>query len=861
MSLRVKLLLILGFTIPAIVLAVFWILSSVVSSSFGELETRDAQLHTALATDSLDDELARIDSLAGDWATWDGLARFAAHPTQEFIDANLRDATMSADHLSALALLNTSGKLVAAVEIDSETGASRPVSGALRQLLYADTSLASPGGTEGRVRGTVLVADTPYLVVSCPVVGSNPTAPPRGVLVMMRRLDASAIAELSTHCGLPLTLCRPDDPAAPADVRALNPGALSAHTPLVRIISATQMCGYLPIADIHGRTVLVLRAPIDRNYLLRMHDGLSRVMRLMMLIGLGYGIAALWLLERRVFGPLARLDGEVARIGDLGDLSARVTTGRGRDELTRVAGRVNSTLDALQCAQSERDESAGRYRAVVEGARDGIAFVDAETECLLEANQALHTMLGHAPGGLLNRTASELWPDAVLHMQLLLAHSGGGKRYTTLERVCPCADGTPVPLEISFSVTSHAGREAICAIVRDVSERRRAEDEKAKLEQELRRSQRMTALGQLTAGLAHNFNNLLTIIMGNAQICRAIVAEEPAASRLDAIEVAATRGAELVKQFALFSRDTSAHVAPFALDDVVHEVASACRSTFDKSIAVDTDHVDAAATVCGDVSQLHDVILNLCINARDALDNGGQPAAGARIELSTAVVEARPPGLPGGPDKAGMYAQVTVRDNGMGMPPEVVDRVYEPFFTTKGIGKGTGLGLSTAYGVIAQHDGWMECRSKLGEGTTFRVYLPVAGEPIAVEKPVVEATPRGSDETILLVDDESDLRDLGSTFLRDHGYRVLTAEDGTEGMSVFETHCDSIDLILLDLSMPGMPGTEVLHRVLSMSPETRVLVCTGYLADGDLPSGAKGWLAKPYATHQLLKAVRDVLDA
>jgi anti-anti-sigma factor len=392
------------------------------------------------------------------------------------------------------------------------------------------------------------------------------------------------------------------------------------------------------------------------------------------------------------------------------------------------------------------------------------------------------------------------------------------------------------------------------------------------LEQQLRESQKFEAIAQLAGGIAHDFNNLLTSVIGNIQLAK-IKKSGDVTAYLEKAEQACLRGASLVQQLLLYSRKTSSAKERISLNAIAREVLALARETIDRRIEFKVDLKQHLPLVRADSGQMHQVLLNLVVNARDAVEercaseSAQESSSGLstdmRITVSTDVVtpevhkvptDALPP--------AEKYVVLTVADTGSGMDSKTRQHLFEPFFTTKEVGKGTGLGLATAYGIVKNHGGWVEVQSSPGIGSTFHVYLPadLTTPASQTSQPSLEPVP-GGNETILVVDDETSICDVAKDILEAHGYSVLIALDGEEGLDVYSREMTGIDLVILDLSMPKLSGKEVLERLRILNPAVRVIISSGYLS-GDIHSTASGcvFVQKPYRTEDLLRGVREALD-
>ncbi|MCC7261443.1 MAG: GAF domain-containing protein [Candidatus Latescibacteria bacterium] len=375
----------------------------------------------------------------------------------------------------------------------------------------------------------------------------------------------------------------------------------------------------------------------------------------------------------------------------------------------------------------------------------------------------------------------------------------------------------------------------------------------SRTEERLRQAQKLEAVGQLTAGVAHNFNNLLQAVVANLTMAM-MKGPEVVQPWLQEAEKAAMRGADLVRQLMLYTREKTGVFTfqPVAMSRVVEDALSLCRKTFDRRLELQAELDAELPLVSGDASQLQQVLLNLYMNARDALAEveGRQPV----IRTTARRVEQVAPGK----QEKQAYVQVQVCDNGTGMDPQTREHIFEPFFTTKEVGKGTGLGLATVYGILERHQGWIECESEVGVGTTLSVYLPLASAAATETKTEAPGQVRGGVETLLLIDDEVPVRQSVARLFTDLGYRVLEAEDGQRGLELAGLH--RADLVLLDWSMPGLSGREVLRRLQTLDPQLKVMIFSGYAPDHRECEGVVAVVEKPFSIRHLASTVRWVLD-
>ncbi|MDD5759824.1 MAG: transporter substrate-binding domain-containing protein [Desulfobulbaceae bacterium] len=398
-------------------------------------------------------------------------------------------------------------------------------------------------------------------------------------------------------------------------------------------------------------------------------------------------------------------------------------------------------------------------------------------------------------------------------------------------------------------------------VVEDITERKKAEEEQQKLREQLTQSLKMEAVGLLAGGIAHDFNNILTIIIGFAELIQMRTLEgDPNIPHVEQILTASAKAAALTQQLLAFSRKQIVNPQPVAVNLNIQRLEKLLRRLIGEDIDFKVICAEEPLVVFADAGQLDQVIINLSTNARDAMPTGGTLLIHiTRSELDEGFVHSN------GFSHQGDYALIEISDSGVGMDEKTRQRIFEPFFTTKGVGKGTGLGLSTVYGIVKQCNGHINCYSEPGKGTTFRIYLPLVPEAESTqEQSALDVTAISGDETVLIAEDDEQIRILNQKVLASYGYTVLCAADGQEAVERFREHQDEINLVILDVIMPKMNGKEALDEIRKIQPDIRVLFTSGYTAeiihqrsvlDQSLP-----FLSKPASTLQLLQKVREVLD-
>jgi PAS domain S-box-containing protein len=397
--------------------------------------------------------------------------------------------------------------------------------------------------------------------------------------------------------------------------------------------------------------------------------------------------------------------------------------------------------------------------------------------------------------------------------------------------------------------------------LQDVTELKSAEKALRETEERLQQSQKMESIGTMAGGVAHDFNNLLTVISGNTQLVLAkLDPDSRPHQRLVEIERAVDRAETLVRQMLAFSRRQQLERKTINLNDTISEFLKLMRRTIGADVDMRFQAADNLSAVFADPAQIEQVVMNLVVNARDAMPQGGRLTIETNNALlDEAFIQNHPLAEPGS------YAQITVSDTGMGMDAETQKQIFEPFFTTKDVGKGTGLGLSMVFGIVKQHNGLIEVSSLVGKGTTFNIYLPVDEKSVVVEESIVQPTLRGGTETVLVAEDEESLRKLTRGFLEELGYTVLLARDGAEAMELYTTNSEQINMLILDVVMPRMGGQEVYEQIRSSGSDVPVIFMTGYSSEmvqsQFIEKTGAVLLGKPYNVEVFGRKVRETLDA
>ena len=560
-----------------------------------------------------------------------------------------------------------------------------------------------------------------------------------------------------------------------------------------------------------------------------------------------------------VCGIMAAIQGKDRPFGVVGVHSRRAHR-FSKEDSDCLQALSNILSVAIERARTEENlrESEDRFRNTFEQAAVGIGHVGADGRWL-KVNQKLCQILGYSAEELTQKTFTE-----VTHRDYVASCHDTVRRLTRGKADLIKADMRYLRKDGSFvwaALTASGvqdntgGGKYFIAVIEDISERKQ-------LEAELRQSQKMEAIGKLAGGIAHDFNNLLTVINGRSQLLISRLKPGDSVRReFELIYETGERAAALTRQLLAFSRRQVLDPRIVDLTEIVANMQTMLARLIHENIALATALDPDLGKVKADPGQIEQAVMNLAVNARDAMPNGGKlTIETANVTFDEAYLRLHPYSKPG------EYAMLAVSDSGCGMNPEVKARVFEPFFTTKEVGKGTGLGLSTVYGIVKQSSGYIEVYSELGKGTVFKIYLPRLSEGASARRSNFNlSSVRGGSETIVVVEDEEGVRELLRDVLMGHGYNVLAAENGDDALRMMAGHPTQIHLLITDVIMPSMSGPELAGRATVLKPALLVLYMSGYtdhaiVCNGNLEPGLN-FLQKPFSADSVARKVREVLDA
>jgi PAS domain S-box-containing protein len=533
------------------------------------------------------------------------------------------------------------------------------------------------------------------------------------------------------------------------------------------------------------------------------------------------------------------------------------------EDLNSAIGIANQASVAIENARlfEQIKASEERYRSLFEESKDGV-FTSTEDGHIIDINPAGIEMLGYNSKEELQNVniATDIYqnPERREEYKTLLQTQGFVKDF---EAILRRKDGRKITCLMTSTIFSDdkTGKLLYRGFMRDVTDRKILEDK-------LRQTQKMESLGQLAGGIAHDFNNVLGIVQASLSALKGKLTDSDNGLHkyVEMGENAVMRGADVARRLLTFSQSHEVRLVPLIIADVVKDLVNVLKYTIEKDISIQTRVAPNLSPIHGDHGQVYQMLLNLCLNARDAIveNAGGMVDGYINITVDEVTKDELPNSCPA--PVADHYLKLSVEDNGGGMPDSVREKVFDPFFTTKTTGKGTGLGLSVVYGIVQTHDGFIDLQTKLGEGTMFSVYFPASAGSEPLESKADYETITGGDESILVVEDEDILRTLMEEILTSKGYNVIAVADGMTALEVFRERHDEIDAIILDMGLPKLSGQGLFLKMRQIDPSSNIILASGYVDEEMRQNlfelGAKAFVQKPYKAHEILQSVRLTLD-
>jgi PAS domain S-box-containing protein len=771
--------------------------------SFVELEQREARANVERVVNVLSEEFTSLTSLAIDYAGWDDSYRFVQDGNAEYIRKNLDDPFYLKFRVNVVVYVNNRGEWVHYRCYDLEKKRSAPFPESLRSLLVPGNLLLSHGGVESKHESILALPEGLLILASLPILTSEFRGPIRGTLLLGRFLNPAAVRRIAGITKLSLRIYSVNDPHLPIDPSSLPADGRTRLQPGADGF----VSGYSLRTDIFGKPAAIIHVDTPRT---TYRQGTRTIFYFMAWFA---GFSVLIALMSYYF---ARKMFHVRRTGE---------------------------------------ESKSRYQAIVE-AFDGMLSICSRDNRIQFMNRKLMELAGRDATGENFRE--------VFHELLEIGEESDDDRVfqgETVQREAYNPWDDRWYYLVNSPIFHSNGTISKLSMLTDISENKRAAREREDLEAQLQQSRKMEAVGMLAGGIAHDFNNILYAIVGFGTLLQMnMQPDHPDRPHVDQILSATERATNLINSLLAFSRKQVLNPRPTDLNQIVLGVEKILRRVITEDIELRLSLAGQGLNVLVDPGQIDQVLINLAANARDAMPGGGV--------LSISTGDTLPPAnlfVDIGLSQPARYALLTVSDTGTGIESRLRERIFDPFFTTKEVGKGTGLGLAAVYGIVKQHNGYISVESEPGQGTTFRIWLPLAGDGcIPKETGVSDPSNIRGSETVLMVEDDHVLRLLNRTVLEGAGYRVIEAANGEDAVAQFKLHRDEISLVVMDLVMPKMNGRKAYAEICTIRPGVKVIFISGYAADVIMEKGISTegfrFIRKPIKPRDYLREVRAELD-
>jgi PAS domain S-box-containing protein len=847
-SLRAKTVLIVLTALVCLVGGLFSLTRLVILRGFSKVEEDFARQNLDRASSALSNELDALQHATDQYADRDFTYNALRNGHPDKIGAELTGPAFEQLRVDFVVVLDTAGRKVFATGFNSAGTETVPPPADLDRHLRFGSPFLIHDGAASDVKGMLMLVSGPVLVDSGPILTSNASGPAAGVLIMGRFLNSDETARLGQMTHVSLEIDRSGSPASQADFDTA--GSTSPDPSIfLRPYSNDSLAAYEVVPDIYGKPAAVLRILLPRTIYDQGKTSSLQFLLLLIAAGFAFGAIILYLIERVVLSRMADLSDNITRVGTSGNLAARVPVS-GHDEVAYLGTAVNGMLEDLERVQKARHEERTRLAIMIENMPAIIWTTDADFRFTYHTGSALEP-LGFRAEEALGKTLFQYFGTEDPNFPVIAAHRkalAGETLSFELEWQKRSFDCYVQPLR-----GPQGDLIGVIGVALDVTDRKHLTDQ-------LRQSQKMQAIGELAGGVAHDFNNLLMVVKGHAQLLFDRMPKDPSLHHsVQQMERAADRAASLTRQLLAFSRKQVLQPRVLDMNDVVTSMIKMFSRVIGENIEMAFVPGANLGRTKADPGQIEQVLLNLVVNARDAMPTGG------RLTIETSNVQLDRSYAAGHASvEPGPYIMLTVTDTGCGMDAETQSRIFEPFFTTKEAGKGTGLGLATVYGVVKQSGGYIWVYSEVGCGSTFKIYLPEVTEEIEV--PAIEQETRGSSagsETILFVEDEQSVRELVRDYLQGVGYRVLDAGDGIEALEIARSHKGVIHILITDVVMPRLSGRDLAVKLSSERPGAKVLFVSGYTDDTIVRHGALdggvAFLQKPFNLKALAEKIREVL--
>ncbi|MBN1103660.1 MAG: PAS domain S-box protein [Deltaproteobacteria bacterium] len=884
MSIRTKTLTIVAATFFTLVAFLMILARHTVMGGFIKLEEDEIRLGISRGVNAIASIVSGLDASSADWAAWDESYTYIRGRNRDFIARNLMDATFNNLNINFMLYLDESQNMVFAKFFDLQKREETLPPPGFPEKLSSMHNVLRHTRTDSYRKGLLMTSRGPVCLASRPILRSDSSGPIGGTLIIGRYLGEPEIKRLSQITQLSLAILSVKDERIPPEVREALTSSDRETPVLVKPEGGETISGYSVLKDIQGEPALLLKIQTPRRIFVQGRGTLLFYVLSLAFIGLVFILLIMLFLERGLLAPLTRLSSDVREIAKRGDPSRTLPVSR-NDELGTLANEINRLLAQLkgktvaleeandklrqdilmrQRAEQALQRSEERYRNLVEESFDGI-FIQKGSRIIF-ANRRLHEMLGYEQGEL---EGMEHW--LVYHPEYqritrerALARIKGedvtGRYEVRLQR----RDGSSFYGEINAKAVTVEGEQGIQVWIRDLTEQKAAERDRKQFEAQIQRGQKMEAIGALAGGVAHDLNNVLSGLVSYPELLLMDLPDHsPLRKPILTIQKSGEKAAAIVQDLLTLARRGVSVMEVVNLNDLVSEYLRSPEYerliSFHPDVQVEVNLEADLLNIDGSPVHLSKTVMNLVSNATEAMPRGG------KVSISTENRYVDRPVRGYDQVKEGDYAVLTVRDTGVGIPEKDMDRIFEPFYTKKAMGRsGTGLGLAVVWGTVKDHRGYVDVHSAKGQETVFRLYFPVTHRAIErLDSRVSLQDLRGGGESVLVVDDVEEQREIAASILAQLGYSVALASSGEEAVEHMKTH--SADILILDMIMdPGMDGLDTYRGILQLHPKQKAIIVSGFSETERVKEaqrlGAGAYVKKPFRLETIGKAVKRELE-
>ncbi len=831
MTLRLKTLFSISITIICLLVVIYALSSTMFLKGFLNIERKHVLNSGERILSILNDDLSALSSAVGDWAAWDETYSFIIDADPLYVKKNLPDETYSELKINLIMFVDSSNKVVFKRGFDLQMKKELKIDDDILQKVTPFLGHESP---DSSIQGIIMLDKGPMLIASRPIIMSDRKGPIRGSMIFGRYLNEEEIERWSEIAKLSIKINQFNG----FDLKKIK-FDVERDPFFIKIVDSETISCYVVIRDIYNKPVLLLS--FDEPRVIYQQGKLVLNRFLMFLIGSGvlFGAVVLIFVERSVLARLTKLNRDLRYISTKSDHSLRIIE-HGNDELSSIGNEINQMISSLQKSHSV-------LNSIIEDLPQGVILLNSEYRVIMtnkigkyHLRKLFNATVGDVISNIGNYSLAEITPK--------LSHP---------------SDQIKCSMNIDNSFYDITGKyfgsgdeTGIILVTSDVTK------DKVELMERLQSQENLSAVGQLAAGVAHDFNNVLTGIIGYAGLIYSdTTLPERVRNQLKIILNNADRAAELVRQILDFSRKSLSEFKVIDLSKFVQDFIKFIRRTLPESISIRFENKCPNCRIKADRTKIQQVLTNLSLNAKDAMPEGGNlifSLSEISINNNSKKLIFENTMLP-----EGVWIVLSISDTGTGIPKNVLPRIFEPFYSTKEVGKGTGLGLSQVYGIVKQHYGYIDVDSIYGSGSTFTIYFPKTYEAVSIIDEQSDFMPKGNGETLLLIEDSLEVLGVISNTLTSLGYKVLPFQNAKDALDTFAADYKDISLVITDMVMPIMNGIELIKKMKDINSSVKAIILSGYpiglKRDENLPNVIT-FLQKPLNIKELAFAIKDALN-